>query len=286
MIKSLDGWDIAAHVRFVRQVHKGTIVVVEGEKDDRVLSRFVDGAKCTVEISFGKANAIAALDLLEDEGFPGVVAVVDADFDRIHNNQHALSGLILTDGHDIDVVILKSPALRTFLREYADGAKLRALGEDWQSKVYDLVLSGAAPIAYCRAISSAETLMLDFKDLSFDFINAATLDCDLEKLLNEIYASSPVARCTKDELRTKFDTEKAKNHNLFQLVNGHDAASVLGVALREILSNKPRHHTWGSMVESSLRLAFDFAAFKTTKIFDDLRKWEVANPPYTVLTIA
>src|SRR6516164_9053137 len=110
MISHIDGWYVAAEVRLVRQIQKGTILILEGDDDAKIFKRFIDDDLCDIQIAFGKANALKALDLLEDEGFPGVIAIVDADFDRITSNSYELDNLLLSDLHDIDLTIFFSPA--------------------------------------------------------------------------------------------------------------------------------------------------------------------------------
>jgi hypothetical protein len=71
MIKAIDGYYVAAQIRMLRQVHKGTVLILEGETDARIFDRFIDLNACRIEIGCGKSNVLEALDLLEDEGFPG-----------------------------------------------------------------------------------------------------------------------------------------------------------------------------------------------------------------------
>ena len=111
MRQHLTGWDIAGYVRFQRQTHKGTILLVEGEKDARVFDRLLDQKYVVTEASFGKDNALEALDLLEDEAFEGVVALVDADFDHLEEIKLDLEKLIVTDDHDLDITIIRTQAL-------------------------------------------------------------------------------------------------------------------------------------------------------------------------------
>lgn len=76
MIKQIDGAYVAAQVRLVRQVHKGAILILEGETDALIFDELIDKNSCEIEIGFGKSNVVDALDRLEDEGFTGIVAVM------------------------------------------------------------------------------------------------------------------------------------------------------------------------------------------------------------------
>src|SRR4051812_13829970 len=100
MRNQIDGHYMAAQIRLMRQVWKGTILLVEGPTDAKVFDRFVDSTACRVEVGFGKANVRDAIDLLEDEGFRGVVGVIDADFDHLMGVDYRLENLCVTDVHD------------------------------------------------------------------------------------------------------------------------------------------------------------------------------------------
>ena len=58
MRRHIDGAYVAAQIRLVRQVHKGSILILEGETDAKAFDRFIDPSSCAVEIAFGKENAL------------------------------------------------------------------------------------------------------------------------------------------------------------------------------------------------------------------------------------
>jgi hypothetical protein len=124
MRENIDGPVLAAQIRFARQVHKGTILVLEGAGDAKVFGWFIDRSMCEIETGFGKTNVLKALDLLEDEGFPGVIAVVDPDFDRLTGEGYGLEGLCVTDAHDLDLTIFSTLAFERFIAEYANPVRV------------------------------------------------------------------------------------------------------------------------------------------------------------------
>ena len=70
MIAHIDAYYIAAQARFVRQVRKGTILLLEGPTDARIFERFIDRNACEIEIGFGKKNVLGALDIWRMMDFP------------------------------------------------------------------------------------------------------------------------------------------------------------------------------------------------------------------------
>ena len=82
--KLMDGHDIAQEIRMERQALKNAaFLLLEGDTDLKRFTRYVDEAACSVVNCYGKPNAIEAIELLYEDGFPGALAILDADFDRL-----------------------------------------------------------------------------------------------------------------------------------------------------------------------------------------------------------
>jgi hypothetical protein len=257
------------------------ILILEGETDARVFDRLIDQTACDIEIGFGRKNVIEAIDLLEDEGFVGVVGIADADFDRLIGVQHNLENLCLTDCHDLDLTIFASPALETYLAEYADPKLLEAeYKSDFQS-LRAAILASSLELSFCRLVSERDGLRLYFKDLRHDQYIDLDLAVDVHLLTSEIIRRSRT-RCTVDQLKRLISVETGANHDLYQVANGHDVAAVLGIALRKLLGCRRAVHTWASEIEAGLRLAFDWKAATNTELFKCLRVWEANNKPYRI----
>jgi Protein of unknown function (DUF4435) len=282
MIGQIDGYYVAAQIRMVRQVHKGTILILEGETDARVFARFIDCRSCDIEVGFGKKNVIEALDLLEEGGVPGVVAVIDADFDRLLGTTYRPENLCITDAHDLDLTIFLSAALDRYIAEYADVDLFKNKFKSDLWAVRDRVVNASLPLAYCRFTSEHRNLGLYFKDLKHhEFVNLDDLSIDSSTLVAELISRSST-RCTVSNLKIYIANEAARKHDPFQLANGHDVAAILGIALRKLLANRKTVQTWASEVEAGLRLAFDWEALAGTALYQGLRDWEANNKPYRI----
>ena len=280
MFADISGWDIASYVRFARQTHKGAIIIVEGQKDTRALGGIFDPALVNLEISYGKGNLLEALDLLEDEGFEGVLAIADADFDRIDGVVHQLDNLFLADGHDIDMTIATSPALERYLEEFADPDKLEAFKANCDTTLVEALCGSLAYLSTCRWVSEKNNLMLDFKSLEFDFINQADLSCDEVSLRRVLVAGSPATCITTDQLRQIVEAQSSSKVDQCELCNGHDFCTILGIAMRTLLGKLSGTQTYGSSVEGVLRLTFNFGDLKSTQLFAGLLEWEKENSGY------
>jgi hypothetical protein len=281
MIGQIDAYYIAAQIRLVRQADKRTILVLEGETDARVFDRLIDHNACDIEIGFGRKNVIEAIDLLEDEGFVGVIGVADADFDRLIGKQHNLENLCLTDCHDLDLTIFSSPALERYMAEHADPELMEAEYKSDFRSLRTAILVSSLELSFCRLVSERDGLRLYFKDLRHDQYIGLDLLVDVHLLTSEIIRRS-TTRCTIDQLKRLINIETGANHDLYQVANGHDVAAILGIALRKLLGCRRVVHTWASEIEAGLRLAFDWEAATNTELFKSLRGWEANNNPYRI----
>lgn len=112
---------IAGRVRQKRQVHRTSVfVIVEGLDDKKFYLSFLDRERCRIEVAYGRPNVEAALAILEADCIPDVLAIVDSDFDILDGKPAASPNLFRTDTHDIETMMLVSPALDKLLREHAD----------------------------------------------------------------------------------------------------------------------------------------------------------------------
>ncbi len=92
-----------------------SFLIVEGDTDGKFFQKLINREKCQVTISHNKANAKTILQILEEESFLGILAIVDADFEALEGRLPASPNILFTDTHDLETMILQSPALEKFL---------------------------------------------------------------------------------------------------------------------------------------------------------------------------
>jgi len=140
----ISAFDIANEIRMTRSQFKGTFLVVEGEKSDLILfSRFTNSDQCQLIPAHSKNNAIKVINILENEKFVGLLGIIDADFMNIENQICPGDNLFLTDTHDLETMILQSPALDKLISEYCSQTKIKNIiterGADLRTILLDLV---------------------------------------------------------------------------------------------------------------------------------------------------
>ena len=156
---------IATEIRMLRtdKQYSGSFLIAEGDTDARVWKNLVDPTKCRVEIAHNKDLAVKVLDILEKDNFAGVLAIVDADFCILEGTVPSSPNLLLTDTHDLETMLLKSPALEKLLLEHGSEQKIK----DFPKDIRQTLLESAKVIGYLRWASLKFDYSLKFEDLAF-----------------------------------------------------------------------------------------------------------------------
>lgn len=225
MIENLTGYDIAAEAEMVRAKFKGTILFLEGHGDMLLFERFVDTNHCYPLIAHGKENAVEATQILEDKGFPGIIAIVDADHWHIVGYVCLTRNVVLTHLHDVELIIIQSNAFIRLIKEYASPPKLAEfLKRDKKSDLRDVLLEKCFPIGIFRLISYEKKLNLKFNELKFkSFVDVATLNIDIRKMVTAVASNTKKTGINPQELISKVQRKMTANtYERYQVCSGHD----------------------------------------------------------------
>ncbi|MCI0470690.1 MAG: DUF4435 domain-containing protein, partial [Candidatus Aminicenantes bacterium] len=270
-------------VRMTRSLHKGAILVVEGDTDSRVYDGFIDCSACMIIPSHGKDNAINALKILENEKYPGILAIIDADFWRIDGIKPDSVNLLLTDTHDLETMILsKSKALGKILGEFGSKYKI----SKFASPIDVALCKNALPIGFFRWISSEtkDNLNLKFKGISFEkFVDETKLEINIDRLIAEVKRNSGDKNIDEKSITIKITSLMNENFDPWQICSGHDMVQVLAIGLRYIFGNKKAEPITAEILEGVLRITYEYSEFCLTGVYMAIREWENRNSPYKVL---
>ena len=103
---------ISAEIKMMRMVHDGAFLVVEGVSDVRFWStRRHDN--CELVNGEGKGNVVGAIGRLDAEDIPGVLGIVDDDYNSLMGIIRTSGNLVATDAHDLECLLCRSPALES-----------------------------------------------------------------------------------------------------------------------------------------------------------------------------
>ena len=115
------------------------------------------------------------------------------------------------------------------------------------------------------------------------FINEKTLYLDELKLFKEIKNKSQAFTLSDEDLKNKLGSKRDTKHDPWQVCCGHDLVQILALGLRKTIGTNKASDIEISILERSLRLAYDDIYFTETQLYLDIRDWEATNIPYIVL---
>lgn len=268
-------------IRLRRSSFAGTFLLVEGGSDKIFYERFIDKLACQIVIASGKERVIGILDNLEKSNYLGMIGVVDADFDRLNQISYPSPNLFYTDTHDLETMLIKSPALDKVIAEFGSAEKVTEFGD-----VRIALINAGQSIGYLLWLSLSQQLNLKFEGIKFDkFIDSKTLKIDELNLIAEVRNKSQAFSLNSQEIQKQLIDQKDSNHDLWQVCRGHDLVEILSLGLRKIIGTNNSKDVEPESLERSLRLAYEQIYFCQTQLYINLNTWELKNAPFKVLSI-
>ncbi len=269
---------IANTIRQQKTNFQGSFILVEGDSDKKVYQNFVDQLNCRFEICKGKPSSkqrvIQVLDILNNDNIQGIIGIVDADFDRLENTQYNHNNLFLTDYHDLEIMLIRSPALNKLLQEFASEDKLNKLKLD----VRQVLLNLSCDLGYLRWISREDNLNLSFNDLKYqNFLDTKKLIVDCKKLIKTIIDKTQNYSIVQQDLLVKIKNKKDKLHYKEQICCGHDLINILSILLCKKIGSNNTNQVNKENLERSLRLAYESIYFQQTNLYLQVIKWQDQN---------
>ncbi len=273
--------DYANELRMRRSSHQGTFLIVEGVSDAKSYRQLTDANHCELVIARNRDMAISILKILQAPMVPGVVAIVDKDFDELNGLLPDIPNLFFTDTHDLETMLLRSPALEKLISEFGSEEKLKAFKND----VRETVLAAGCTIGYLRWISLKDALHLKFEGISFsDFIDK-DLKINESVLVKEVKNKSQRPNLDVSDLQQRLKHQKDPNHDRWQLCCGHDFMSILSFGLRKAIGSQNPNAVTVEILERSLRLAYEQVYFQATELYVTIGRWEKDHHPYRILKL-
>ena len=161
--QELDAHDIAQEIRQERQVHKGSFLLLAGERDIKRFAKFIDQDACSIQNCFGRDNLLGAIDILVNESFPGVLGLADAEFDRIEGLVTPNERVIFSESHDFDLDLVRTDVLRRYLTEVGHPDKCNEHGGAEGVRAW--VLRGCKPLSMLRYIACIQNIRSSFDQM-------------------------------------------------------------------------------------------------------------------------
>ena len=114
---------LAAEIKMSQTIQDSPFLIVEGRDDRRFwLPRCQDD--CEIVDGEGKKNVVGCIRKLDGENFRGALGVTDDDYDSLMGTPLASRNLVMTETHDLECLLIRSPALETVLAEFGVPEKI------------------------------------------------------------------------------------------------------------------------------------------------------------------
>src|SRR6266511_1437127 len=217
--------DIVAEVEMVRTQFKGTVLLLEGDTDCRLLDQLIDSPLCRTLPGHGKQRVLEAVSKLEAVNSKGILAIVDSDFWRVLGRHSPSPNVIMTDHHDLEIMLLRSRAIDKVLSEFSSDNKVATyLNERDNDDLVSALLEASLPLAVLRFISIRDSLSLKFEGVEIEsYTNLKTLDVDFPSILSRVLQITGDPSIDISALNEEIKTALKRDHDLDQMCNGHDA---------------------------------------------------------------
>lgn len=258
--------------------------VVEGDTDKKFYKMLVNESRCNITIANAKSTALAVLSILEQIDFPGILVIVDTDFDALEGKILSSPNALYTDTHDLETMLIKSPAFEKVLGEFGSETKIEQCKQNTGKDVRSVLLECGSPIGYLRLVSSQKSYSLKFDGLDFSkFLDKEKLIIGESKLIKTVKDKSQRQDIPNEQIKRSIQELKRGNHDPWHLCCDHDLVCVLSLGLQRILGTNDTGNVTPVIIQRSLRLAYEHAHFQQTQLYVSIRRWEEANKPFVVL---
>jgi hypothetical protein len=238
--------------------------------------------------ALNKQNVIQAVILLGERKASGILGIVDCDYTFLENKLQYHPNLVYTDYHDLEVLLILSPALENILREFVPGDKLHLL-DDLGKKIRSNLFALGIEFGHLRWANYRENLGLNFRSLPYSQIadpKRNIIDTEAFIRVTSVNRNYPLG-----SIENKLSDLRNKHADYKHVCQGHDLVNLLELVIPTIfddffgieISNSVRPKCRSFILDDSLRLGFEKDYFVSTKLYLSIKNWEQKNLPFLVL---
>jgi hypothetical protein len=181
--------------------------------------------------------------------------------------------------HDLEGLLLASPALEKVLTEFGSQEKIR--GKD----VRRMLLAGGERVGCLRLLSILDELNLTFEGLNFGaFVGAYDLNVDVRQLVHTVKNKSRMHKLAEPEIVERVEGLMGK-HEVWDVCCGHDLIEILCIGVRRCLGSCKAVSAVPEVLARSLRLAYEIPHFAATRLYRSIKAWEERNQSFVILAM-
>lgn len=219
-----------------------------------------------------------------------LVAVVDADLDRLLGEVEERPNLIRTDAHDLETTLLSGPALERVLLQVAREALLHSeeqWGEPLRGRLFRWA-EGLGRLRWLKIRLHPELDALRFKGKEGEpSLRRKYADCvesgwtpSVERSIRAVCLACNAHHLLPPRRNLAGEARALGEADLLQLCNGHD---LLGLLAAWLMEEGGRHAPDAGELAELLAVACPADWLARTAMWDGLRRWERENPGSSLL---
>lgn len=281
------GDTIATKVLLIRDAYKGPLLILEGNKDVKLFRRFVKDSKMEIIPAWGKENVLDAIEILESHGgVQGFMGIVDADFGHVDGSLPTSRNIVVTDDHDVEMMIVKTKAFSAVLRELGADDKIGNF-PGGERGVRPALMQEALIVGHLRHLSVTDDLRLCFEKLDFDkIVDRNSLKMDIDTMIKNVFAlTKNPPQLERAEIRDRLsELVEDATDDPYQICCGHDFIAIFGIGLRKVLGSLARQKRSPQELGIALRLAYESEDFRQTQLYSDAKQWSKRNQGYDIFS--
>ena len=262
----------------------GVYFYVEGESDESFWKKFVDTDNVKLCVCHGCEVVIQTIETHQQAQVKKFLGVIDRDFRDILGTMPSNHDIVVTDCHDIEMMMYDSDAYRNLILSIDRQNKLGEY-ESKNGSILQYVILLANKIGYAKLASKKEGNVLEFRrekncelvvpkyEGMLDVAGQYQGDERLARIINVFSSQNrKLPKLTDNQIIELMHREMKNEIDGMILSNGHDVSYLIPHVLRK----KCRFNKSGldkSMIDTILMAAYSREMFYKTNLYQSIVAW-------------
>jgi hypothetical protein len=264
--------DICNQISMNRSLFKGTILLSEGNTDQRLYGKFIDRKGTKILPAHSKSNVIQVVNKMTARRDGKVLGIVDKDLDELKGRVYS-PPVFYTDMRDLEMMLINSDALDDVLSEYGDQDRMQRFERQF-GNIREAIIEASYPLGLLMYVSHLRGYNLNFKNLDFrDFIDRKTLKVDLTRMVQSVIENTYGSELSRKNVLRDLQSQMSNHTDKHMIARGHDAVNVLMIGLKDAFGSYNSSNLNEGSLGGALRLAFDDDEFESTDLFKNTSEW-------------
>lgn len=272
--EALTGDDVFAQILLLMAVPSPrAILLVEGPSDCSCLAAHILTETAQLLPCHGSQNLDRAIELVDQEGVLGVLALRDSDWIGLLYAARTSRNIVYTDLYDLDSSLFLCTEVghrlpMAFGRPANIERHVRSTGV---GSGIELAARIASELGRMRLVSARYSLGLRLDDFPIHEVCDPRLGTVArDALIRLVLQRSESPSCTAEELAEYLDQELSVD--AYRVCSGHDVVSVLAFLIRAAWGGRP--HAGKAVILDAAHAALSCGELMRLKLYDGVCEWE------------